>query len=261
MHDLKAVNRDAWVEWQIKFVERLQDKSLRTGWSSHLLSKNLEKEFPRAYKVYMLGMKRSGNHVIVNWITQNCYESQIFFNNMTSFDADLIKIFNAESVSPKLIDRVICTFEHVALDFCADTMNAWCVIRDPYNWLASWLNHTHCDKAVIEKDIKVYINNAEKSTRKILYNEWFKSVEYRNSLASKMGFVNNDIGIDDVPHFGKGSSFDKKRYQGRGSEMDVLNRWKNAIDDPLYLHLINEYYKEFERVAQDLFNMKCPVRI
>jgi hypothetical protein len=36
----------------------------------------------------------------------------------------------------------------------------------------------------------------------------------------------NEEKIDFVPHNGPGSSFDKYSYQGKGSEMKVLERWK-----------------------------------
>lgn len=257
-----SVDRDAWVEWQIKFVQKLRHDTLAEGWSFNFLREAFDNEFPRAYKTYIAGMKRAGNHAIISWMIHNSPESHIFFNNMITYDADLVRIFNANHISPRLIDRVICSFEHISLDFCnVEGESVWYVMRDPYNWLASWVNHTHCDNDSIERDIQVYIDNVQKSEKKILYNEWFKSREYRNSLADRLGFINNDTGINDVTNFGKGSSFDKKNYNGRARDMDVLNRWKKCVEMPLYKDLVIQHYDEFEKIANDVFAMKCPVSV
>ena len=252
-------DRDVWIKWQTKFVTDLQHDSKKYGWSFDTLKNRLLKEFPRSYMIYITGMKRSGNHVIVNWMLKNCFESQIFFNNITSFDADLVEVWNAEHISPILTDRVICTFEQISLDFFESDSKSWCVIRDPYNWLASWMKHSHYNETLVENDILMYIHNVKKSQKKILYNEWFKSQKYRHDLASKLGFVNKDIAIDEVPKFGKGSSFDSRKFNGKGSKMDVLNRWRSMLDNPMYIHLVRKNYEEFEKIAKDLFDMKCPV--
>tara|TARA_R110000851_G_scaffold255794_1_gene408326 strand:- start:117 stop:902 length:786 start_codon:yes stop_codon:yes gene_type:complete len=258
----EKIDRDAWLAWQIEFTQKLRRDSMICGWSFDFLQNSFDREFPRAYKAYIVGMKRAGNHAIINWMIQNCSESHVFFNNMATLDVDLVKVYNAEYVTARLMDRVICSFEHISLDFCdTDDKSVWYIARDPYNWLASWVSHTHCNLGSLESDVQVYIDNIKKSKSKILYNEWFKSVEYRNSLADKLGFRNNDIGIDDVVNFGKGSSFDKKTFNGQGSSMDVLRRWQKCVDNPVYMHLVRNYYDEFEKIANDEFDMKCPVSI
>jgi len=258
---LHVIDRELWIEWQIKFVKSLKHDSEKYGWSFDLLKRALSKEFPRSNMVHVLGMKRSGNHAIVNWMIKNCFESQVFFNNIVSYDADRVKVSNVQFISPDLIDRVICTFEHISLDFFEGDEDFWYVIRDPYNWLASWINHSHFNESTVENDILTYIQNAKSTQKKILYNEWFKSRSYRDDLAIKLGFINKDIAINEVPKFGKGSSFDREQYEGRASEMDVLNRWKKVANNSLYLQLIRQNYEDLEDIAKHVFNMTCPVEI
>ena len=115
-----------WEKWHIKFVASLKSEAENRGWSFELLKNTFKKELPRARMFYVAGMKRAGNHAITNWMRKNCFESQLFFNNfgpkvwstgITSYDADSLHVNNVEFLSSRLVERVICSFEHTSLDF------------------------------------------------------------------------------------------------------------------------------------------------
>jgi len=253
------MNRDVWIQWQINFVNSLKKQSEKSGYSFDILDSQLSKEFPRSRKIYIAGMKRSGNHAIINWMIKNCFESQVFINNASTPTPDLIEVFNAEELHPRLVDRTVCSFEHLSFDFFSSS-STWYIARDPYNWLASWINHHHFDMDTIQKDVSTYISNIEKSENLILYNKWFSSQEYRNNIAHSLEFLNRDLGLDDISKYGRGSSFDSRdKFEGKGSSMDVLNRWKNEIENDLYRNIIDENKDSFRDISNKIFEMECPL--
>ena len=77
---------------------------------------------------------------------------------------------------------------------------------------------------------------------KINFNEWVQSRTYRDNLVRlvSQGVENPDIGLDEVPEFGKGSSFDGLVYQSRGQEMQVGDRWQAFTGDPEYKALFED---------------------
>jgi len=65
------------------------------------------------------------------------------------------------------------------------------------------------------------------------YNQWFANPEYREGVAEKLGLPDSENGLDHVPDFGSGSSFDQRSMDGNGRQMNVLRRWEGL--DPALL--------------------------
>ncbi len=138
------------------------------------------------------------------------------------------------------------------------------VLRDPYNQFASRLKwetvRTHLKGTQLtKKGIKQWISHAKEYLgitsyldNKILinYNEWFSNVDYRKKISRQLGlnFKNN---ISTVPKFGGGSSFDLKKFNGKGSEMKVLERWKYYRNDSRFLKLLKN--KELTELSTQIF--------
>ena len=103
------------------------------------------------------------------------------------------------------------------------------VLRDLKNCMASRLMTTGVVKdgmlELWKKHAKMFLDE-DVDMIKINFNNWFMSITYRNWVASLIGFENHDCGLKDVPNYGNGSSFDGLKYDGKGNEMDVLNRYK-----------------------------------
>lgn len=59
----------------------------------------------------------------------------------------------------------------------------------------------------------------------LYYNQWFADRQYRCAAAAQFGLLNSDRSIDNVPVFGRGSSFDGMTYMTSGRKMSVLERW------------------------------------
>lgn len=72
----------------------------------------------------------------------------------------------------------------------------------------------------------------------IHYDTFVSSVKYRKDLCSHMHGTYSEDKLDFVPANGSGSSFDKRRMDGSGSKMNVLNRAKQ-IKGTKYEKLFN----------------------
>lgn len=64
----------------------------------------------------------------------------------------------------------------------------------------------------------------------VLYNRLVRrdtqGVAYREKLAAGLGLMASDAGLDHVPNFGGGSSFDGRHFDGDPAKMKVLSRWQ-----------------------------------
>lgn len=77
----------------------------------------------------------------------------------------------------------------------------------------------------------------------INYNKWFRSSEYREQLAQKLQLDSTDKGLEEVAKWGPntwGDSFDNMDYDGQATKMNVLERWKNYLEDPFFKSLFKD---------------------
>jgi hypothetical protein len=139
------------------------------------------------------------------------------------------------------------------------------VMRDLRNWLAScykaYLSHHHVpwrrfmieglggENGRIARWVRLmaeYLGQgAVDNPIPVSFNRWFIDRTYRWELTEALNIPFTDKGKEEVYAGGRfggsGSSFDYKDFDGRASEMDVLNRWKVFADDPEYAALLDEY--------------------
>ena len=77
----------------------------------------------------------------------------------------------------------------------------------------------------------------------ISYNDWFLSREYRDRLGRQLGFINRDLGIDEVAKWGPtmwGDSFDGLQYEGQAQRMKVMERWREYQHDEFFCALFQD---------------------
>lgn len=73
------------------------------------------------------------------------------------------------------------------------------------------------------------------------YNSWASDRQYRDALlVTAFGQINQDIGIDDVPYYGRGSSRDGLLFQGNASQMKTDERWIDHRYDPVFTALFRD---------------------
>jgi len=66
-----------------------------------------------------------------------------------------------------------------------------------------------------------------------------------------LGLEFTDKGLEFVPVFGEGSSFDKRKLDGKAQQMNVFERWRSYIDHDQYRSI----FKDFEIVdlSEEIF--------
>ena len=156
-----------------------------------------------------------------------------------------------------------------------DAIRETIVVRDWYNFVASRLKfQANCwsiDKldglvfglewSEVEKrwlryaDVAFNGGNDESRVIAVNYNSWFSDSEYRDQLATQYGLTNASSSLDIVPDFGTGSSFDGLTLQGKGRQMNVLNRWENLDPELLerYTRLISN--PQLGEINRELFGI------
>lgn len=204
--------------------------------------------------IYWFGMMRCGNHAVMEWLFAQI-KGNISRQNNCKLGAKINFI-------PKNIksDNMFITYEDKILNFSksfcknADVLGKRkvynvIVIRDPFNLFASRFVKRLKRQRQSLPPVKLwkhyayeYLGITNYIPNKILinYNLWFSNIKYRKRLSKKFGVKFTDKGKDKVPRHGHGSSFDFRNYDGRGSEMDVLNRWRNLIGNEKYASIFDD---------------------
>lgn len=237
----------------------------------------------RLYEVHTF--QRSGSHAIYNWLFSQFSEPVLYFNNAKEYqdpaiemrnpDWDLNNVVNLqpywqdpskrEEIQQMVNENVVIGFEDRVLGFLIPTASLkWInpdeiwqlmILRDVYNWAASrW------EKGLEISPQKIFMWRIYAERRHnyefISYNDWFKSAEYRSKVLDNLDIkqINDDVNF--VPKSGGGSSFDKRRFRDNGSQMDVLNRWKELHDNAIKRFIWRD--KELIRLNIELFGMEYP---
>ncbi|HKK96124.1 MAG TPA: hypothetical protein VJ916_07435 [Anaerovoracaceae bacterium] len=224
------------------------------------------------------GIKRGGHHAVIQWIANNIGKKvnfhndakeqafkqgtlrykgkfkQIVYNNKTNEECLFYNLENGhlqqyqETLKSPLIKNHVRTI---------------IIIRDIFNIMASTKKSTPSNqmhKAVTSRQRAwlEYVNEMQgniqftnkENTHFILFNSWFKSKDYRDNKAKEIGFVNKDKGIDRVTPFGGGSSFDGNNYQKDANSMNVLQRYKEYVNNPDYLSL---FTPQIDKLNKEVF--------
>jgi hypothetical protein len=66
----------------------------------------------------------------------------------------------------------------------------------------------------------------------VLYDALIAARPYRDRLSDRLGIARGDAGLDAVPAYGHGSSFDGVARQAEA--MEVRDRWRAFADDPVF---------------------------
>jgi hypothetical protein len=185
-----------------------------------------------------LSVARSGHNFIIQ-------------NIMSWFDDNSLVHHNLENIAPR--DLMPLHLSHGGIRVL--------IYRDFDDWLASsimksYSGNTHRIRdtlpsyilSVVSKYFEIrqeakspmYFKNAIV----IHYDKFVNSREYRKAICSAVGGEYSEDKINFVPANGHHSSFDGNEFQGRGSEMNVLNRSEQILDTEhkeFYLKILKEY--------------------
>lgn len=230
----------------------------------------------------VVGMSRSGNHAIIDWILAqspgatcflNCAEPKTNpFRTLRPLDAagtayrTTIGDFDLEAEaagrwSPK--DLLLHSYEDTFLGPFArpeveraheahvgrsarrvDVL----VLRDPYNLFASRLASGY---GGVPADVgaRIWCQHAREYLGRrrhlrnervmVSFNRWAVDPAYRVELAAALGLLHDPAAGRRVARCAGGSSFDGTVFDGRASEMRVLERWRAFRHEPAFRQLFS----------------------
>ncbi len=144
------------------------------------------------------------------------------------------------------------------------------VLRDPFNLLASRLAKPAPLLDLLEPwevldAWEVYAEEFIGATSfldskvTVNFNSWFLDREYRQTVALQLGFPFTDAGINIVPKAGGGSSFDLLHYDGRASQMRVLDRWRHYQNDARFRNAFHGR-RQLTHLCSQLFNFDSDLK-
>lgn len=205
---------------------------------------------------YIYGLRRSGNHAIINWLC-SMMDSPLFLNDIgfgrsiygekrippESNYVDFIASY--EDVEPSAIREI--SDSNWVFKYHSPHYRNIIILRDFKNWVASMYTFTKKfeDRPDIRSNIKKwkrYESYAADShlndSLVIEYSRWVDSEEYRMSIAGALNLDYNDSTL--LENTQMGSSF------GTGYTPGFNDRWGIVKDDPELMRQINEAQKKLE---------------
>ena len=254
----------------------------------------MSKKIINDVEIRVLGMRRSGNHPIINWLASHYKGRVCFLNNckpglnpFSNFAGDSIKFIknypiNLDKEGKGKFSKKKCLIHSYEDKFPKDVFNnkdfeknhdKWLgkskkcynvlILRDPFNLFASRLFFCLHNKKNIEKSRNIHlwkehakeylgITNFIKENKIVInYNLWFLSKDYRKEIAKKFGLRLNDEKIFDVPAYGKGSSFEWRKFDRKANKMKVLERWKIMASNKFYRPVLED--EELKKLSDNVF--------
>ena len=193
-----------------------------------------------------LGIRRSGNSPIRNWVSDQFPNSRTFLNAHPDILSQLDEVQE---------DDIIVSFEEMPVELF-DTIEhkKVLILRDPANLFASRVKHYDAlssKKQYISPMVTdLWLNHAKRFLKPgdiiaVNHQTFLTDEKYRKGIAKKLGASKFcDCTLDRVDDNGQGSSFDGLDYDGNATEMPVFERWKEYADLQCFRDLFTDEIKE-----------------
>ena len=236
-------------------------------------------------EIRFVGLKRSGNHAIVNWIVRQSKGPILHFNDVRPDEPyHPSRLVNGAWAEALAVDTTIYSIEDTALAVVADAHSyprrdvypdLRCdrridvlLLRDPFNLFASrfrrgepwgrkalYVNGMSTPQLWVSYALEFLGQSRWLDPRciRINYNQWCKSLEYRRELARVLDLEFTDEGFNAVTNFGGGSSFESTNMDGKADLMKTDQRWRTFVDDPRFLQLFEDPL--LLDLAQEIFDL------
>jgi hypothetical protein len=213
--------------------------------------------------MHFFGLRRSGNHAVIHWLWRGLEDGDKHSVLLANSVADALNSSNPYSrldylrreIERSRPDYVILGYEDCSFarrhdlkhykKLSSGNSRQVLLLRSFPNLIASQIQRRHnlgkagalrvpiwrLSLAAIRDLWVEYAKTIASEKEKngfvsVLYDRWFNDRKYRDEIGNQLGFANRDTGLDYVPEFGEGSSFDGISFQGEGSAMSVLGRWR-----------------------------------
>lgn len=249
----------------------------------HILERLISRS-PNYEILVVFGMRRSGNHLAINWILNQVDGSAVFYNNIhpdqPPYSAGMTELRQRlHSPSP----RIVLSYEDVSpdqmltaplLDYLADRhqvrVRFALILRDPYNLFASRIRkwpETFIDQDEITAQSRLYVAHAKLAMAgapvwrdapliPILYNDLVSDADAPARIAALLGTREGRWGLDQIPVYGHGSSFDGTELSGETLRNNVFSRWQSLQDDPTFRAAICD--PDLQAAGRLLFGIESP---
>ena len=185
----------------------------------------------------VIGLQRSGNHAIIDWIS-SLFASPVHLNNLEhDFGRDPANV--ADNPAFDGADCRIVSFEDARIKLAKTADGAWrplmdsvetldpaalagfdCrilyILRDPYNCWASRVKAREASGLTSPGSLDYFLDSWTAMARRcladpeafVLYNAWFDDRAYRQRVCARLGGTYSERTLGEVPLEGGGSSFD-----------------------------------------------------
>lgn len=219
--------------------------------------------------ISIYGIRRSGNHAVANWIMSHfnngcyindankkvreqsnklpCHDNNCI--NVNLYENPEITIIGIENKVDRHIHKIY--LEKLKSDYQYQNLQTYefCLIRNCANLIAShlkaWGDQSYHEK--IPDHWKQYIDfyTSNNEINLLIYDRWLDN-DYRNKIANIIKFNNQDLGIEQIPWYGGGSSFNEKVI----NKYNLKNRWKSMINNERFIKIIKNfmYWKEHANI-------------
>lgn len=218
------------------------------------------------------GLRRSGNHAILEWLIQNMGGSgsrKVIFNrrliavNSAAYINEINSYGNKKEMNlhyetaNKNYENLLVSYEDTSIDYSVSLTKEYdkiVIVRDIENLFASRFKKGQSykqpynlgDMRIDEITVDLWKNHVEAGLNKnailIQFEKWVDSKEYRDHISKILGFYNYDK-IDTITEFGEGSSFSGQRIptaeelKTRASQVELPEKVKDRISQEDILEL------------------------
>ena len=135
------------------------------------------------------------------------------------------------------------------------------ILRDPYNLIASRIKFMRTNRVVRatkstvnmwKQYAKEYLGETNilgKNKIVVNYNKFVTDKDYQKEIIDKLGLNHDNLSLEHIMGFGKGSSFTQQKPVTDKTEYH--ERWKQFVDDKLFISLTND--PELKRLSNKIF--------
>jgi hypothetical protein len=214
---------------------------------------------------FLLGLRRSGNHMFINLILEN-YNSILYYNdikvNTRALERHLVKknstyIGNIHLAS-KLVNSITFSFEDMWVEhfdnlkgkiiklFNFEQVLEFVIMRDILNCMASRLEANNTELVSVDEHIiDLWYKHFYSNYFKLNYNLYLTEPTYKELVKEKM-MLKYTFEVLTVPQFLCGSSFVRDSLEKQRTN-DYLNRYQKYKDHPIIFKLLEGNLSDVER--------------
>lgn len=220
--------------------------------------------------VRVVGLSRSGNHAVIDWVLRqlsgrwcflNCVEPRAdpvvtarpLHDGRRAIAAgvdleagpdgrrptDWILFSQEDTFLGPALGPEATRIQEQALGRPRESLDVL-ILRDPFNLMAS-RRKMGCSAVNERTAMRIWKQHARAALTgrgpghgpplAISYGGWVRDPGYRRTISGRLGIPHSEEGLERVAGCGGGSSFDGMAYDGRAREMAVFDRWRHFAED------------------------------